>query len=185
MARRTESSHVALLRAVNVGGNNLLPMKGLAELFIGAGCTDVQTYIASGNVIFHADDAVMEGLSERITNEIFKCYKHRPAVILRTAEQLRAVIQANPFSSVAADEKALHVLFLADLADARAAAKLDPDRSRPDVFALRNRELYLHLRNGMGRTKLTTTYFDSILKTTSTARSWRTVLKLYDLMKCA
>ena len=60
-------------------------------------------------------------------------------------------------------------------------AGLDAGRSAPDAFAVVGREIYLQLPNGMGRTKLTNAYFDSKLKTVSTARNWRTVLKLLEM----
>jgi uncharacterized protein (DUF1697 family) len=59
---------------------------------------------------------------------------------------------------------------------------LDPARSAPDAFHVRGKEIYLHLPNGMARTKLTNAYFDSKLSTTCTARNWATVLKLSEMM---
>jgi uncharacterized protein (DUF1697 family) len=60
---------------------------------------------------------------------------------------------------------------------------LDAGRSAPDAFRVRGREIYLHLPNGMGRSKLTNGYFDSKLSTISTARNWATVLKLSEMME--
>jgi uncharacterized protein (DUF1697 family) len=80
-------------------------------------------------------------------------------------------------------EKELYVLFLADLPALRCIQDLDPDRSPPDAFKVRGREIYLRLPNGAARTKLTNQYFDSKLRTVSTARNWRTVTKLFELME--
>jgi uncharacterized protein (DUF1697 family) len=55
-------AQVALLRGINVGGKNIVPMKDLAEIFACGGCRDVRTYIQSGNVIFRAPAAVLKGL---------------------------------------------------------------------------------------------------------------------------
>jgi len=68
-------------------------------------------------------------------------------------------------------------------ASARAIAGLDPARSAPDIFHARGQEIYLHLPNGMARTKLTNAYFDSKLSTICTARNWTTVLKLSEMMR--
>jgi len=176
----TASTHVALLRGVNVGGKNCVPMKDLAEIFAKAGCGDVRTYIQSGNVLFRATPAIAEGVPSRITAQIAKRFACQVPVVLRTADQFTAAVRNNPFREV--PQEALHVYFLAGVPDAARAAQLDPDRSKPDAFVVHGREIYLHLPNGIGRSKLTNAYFDSKLSTISTARNWRTVLKLLELM---
>jgi uncharacterized protein (DUF1697 family) len=175
-------THVALLRGINVGGKNVLPMKDLAQMFSDAGCANVHTYIQSGNVVFEAPAGATK-IAEGITTKIEKRYGFRIPVILRTSQQLRKTIRENPFLAVGANEKALHVYFLADAPSAGAIAGLDPSRSAPDVFHVRGQEIYLHLPNGMARTKLTNAYFDSKLSTTCTARNWATVLKLSEMME--
>jgi len=155
-------------------------MKDLAEIFAKAGCTGVRTYIQSGNVLFRATRAVAEALPLRIAAQIAKRFGFQIPVVLRTAEQLAATIKNNPFRDI--PHEALHVYFLAGVPDAVRAAQLDPERSKPDTFLVQGSEIYLHLPNGMGRSKLTNAYFDSKLATVSTARNWRTILKLLELM---
>ncbi len=174
-------THVALLRGINVGGNNLLPMKELALMFAAAGCTDVRTYIQSGNVIFQAP-AGTSRIADMVAANIEKQFGFRVPVILRTSQQLRKTIRDNPYLAAAADQKALYVYFMAHAPNARAIAGLDPGRSAPDAFYVRGQEIYLHLPNGMGRSKLTNAYFDSKLSTICTARNWATVLKLAEMM---
>jgi len=176
-------THVALLRGINVGGKNILPMKDLAQMFADAGCTDVRTYIQSGNVIFKKADTLR--LADAITANVQKRFGFRIPVILRTSEQLRKTIGDNPFLTAEADQKALHVYFLAAAPNARAIAGLDRGRSAPDAFHVRGQEIYLHLPNGMARTKLTNGYFDSKLSTVCTARNWSTVLKLAEIMQAS
>jgi uncharacterized protein (DUF1697 family) len=180
---KTLSTNVALLRGINVGGCNVLPMSELAGMFVKAGCADVRTYIQSGNVIFRTDGGILQSLHERIAGEIAKRFGYRIPVVLRTAEELGGVIRSNPFLKAGVSEKALHVYFLAHAPDARNVASLDPHRSPPDQFQVRGREVYMLLPNGTARSKLTNSYFDSKLSTTSTARNWNTVLKLFDLMR--
>jgi uncharacterized protein (DUF1697 family) len=175
--------YVALLRGINVGGNNVLPMKALAAMFESAGCRDVRTYIQSGNVVFSAPAAVVRKLSDAITKAIEKRFGFRVPVVIRTSEELARTIRENPFLKTGADEKAFHVYFLAALPETKSIAGLDPNRSTPDVFHVREREIYLHLPNGMGRSKLTNAYFDSRLATVSTARNWTTVRKLLAMME--
>jgi uncharacterized protein (DUF1697 family) len=174
------STHVALLRGVNVGGKNCVPMKELADIFVKAGCADVRTYIQSGNVLFRATRTIAKSLPPRITEQIAKRFGCQIPVVLRTAEQLATAVRNNPFRKV--PQEALHVYFLAGLPDASRVAQLDPERSKPDAFLVHGREIYLHLPNGIGRSKLTNAYFDSKLAITSTARNWRTTLKLLELM---
>jgi uncharacterized protein (DUF1697 family) len=174
-------THVALLRGINVGGKNTLPMKDLVKIFSDAGCTSVRTYIQSGNVIFEAP-AGAPGIGDKVAAAITKRFGFRVPVILRTSQQLLKTIRDNPFLPAVEDQRWLHVYFLADAPNAGAIAGLDPARSTPDVFHVRGQEIYLHLPNGMGRSKLTNAYFDSKLSTTCTARNWATVLKLSEMM---
>ena len=173
--------YVALLRGVNVGGKNRLPMKDLAAMFADAGCADVVTYIQSGNVVFRATDACAARVPAAVAKAVAERLAFRAPVVMRTAAELRAVARGNPFLKPGADPDALHVLFLADRPAAARVAELDPHRSPPDEFEVRGREVYFRCPNGVGRSKLTNAYFDSKLATTSTLRNWRTVLKLVEM----
>ncbi len=174
--------HVALLRGINVGGKNILPMKELAAMFERAGGAHVRTYIQSGNVIFEAvPDAAK--IADSVSAKIEKKFGFRIPMVLRTYEQLAKAIAGNPFLKAGMEQKALHVYFLADTPSVACCTSLDKNRSAPDAFEVRGSEIYLHMPNGMGRTKLTNAYFDSKLLTTSTARNWATILKLAEMME--
>jgi uncharacterized protein (DUF1697 family) len=176
------ATYVALLRGINLAGKNKIPMADLEKMFTKAGCTNVRTYIQSGNVIFRAAAEISVRLPEMIAAQINKQFGYKVPVMLRTVEEIGDVIRGNPFLKEGAPEDSLHVLFLADLPNPPAVKNLDPNRSSPDTFIVLGKEVYLRLPNGMGRTKLTNPYFDSKLKTISTARNWRTVTKLLELM---
>lgn len=180
---KNPSRCVALLRGINVGGKNVLPMKELAAMFAKAGCGEVATYIQSGNVVFSATDKVAAGLGGVIEEQVEKQFGLRVPVVLRTAVEMDRAIRDNPFLKAGAREEMLHVSFLADLPGTAMIAGLDAGRSAPDEFAVVGREIYLHLPNGAARTKLTNAYFDSKLKTVSTMRNWRTVLKLAEMTR--
>jgi uncharacterized protein (DUF1697 family) len=175
--------HVALLRGVNVGGKNSVPMKRLVALCFDAGCRDVQTYIQSGNIVFRATDAIAHRIPSLIGKELLSRLGLRIPVVMRTSAELGAVARSNPFLEAGVDAERVHVAFLADRPSTAQMASLDPDRSPPDAFAVRGREIYLHCPNGLARTKLTNGYFDSRLGTTSTVRNWHTVLKLLELTR--
>lgn len=176
-------THLALLRGVNVGGKNKLPMKALAEMFVAAGCANVRTFIQSGNVVFDAPPRVAATLGALIPARIAEGFGYRTPVVLRTVQHLAEVVADNPFLAHGAPEDSLGVLFLADLPEPGRVDLLDPDRSPPDSFLVLEREVYLKLPNGFARTRLTNAYFDSKLATVSTGRNWRTVTKLLAMMR--
>lgn len=172
---------IALLRGVNVGGRNKLPMEDLKAMVEGLGGQRVRTYIQSGNVVFEAAGTVARQAAESLAAAIAREAGISPPVVLRTLSELRRIVGDNPYVGPNREERELHVVFLADLPSADDVAALDHRRSPPDEFAVRGREIYLRCPNGLARTKLSNAYFDSRLKTTSTVRNWRTTLKLLEL----
>ncbi len=173
--------YVALLRGINVGGKNGLPMKELAAMFVAAGCSEVTTYIQSGNVVFGAPARVAERLPDEIGRAIAERFGFQAPIVTRTDAEIRRIAEGNPFLADGADPDKLHVVFLADEPSDRAVHSLDARRSPPDRFVVNGSEIYLHCPDGFGRSKLTNGYFDSKLRTVSTVRNWRTVLKLLEL----
>jgi uncharacterized protein (DUF1697 family) len=173
---------VALLRGINVGGKNKLPMKDLAALFVEAGCEDVRTFIQSGNVLFTAPPGLLAELPRLAAARIEERFGFAVPVVLRTARQLRETVRDNPFLAEGSPEEMLHVLFLADRPDRKSVGSLDPDRGKPDSFVVHGQDVYLRLPDGVARTKLTNAYFDSKLGTVSTGRNWRTVTKVLELL---
>lgn len=174
-------AHVALLRGINVGGKRSLPMKALAESFVAAGCTDVRTYIQSGNVVFRAPKALAPKLSTVLPRLIAKAAGFDVPVVLRSGEELRAAVKRNPYLKSGTPSDLCHLMFLAEVPAAAHVKRLDPGRSTPDEFVLVGRDAYLKLPNGVARSKLTNAYFDSTLETVSTLRNWRTVLTLLEM----
>lgn len=177
------TAHVALLRGVNVGGKNKLPMKDLAAMFEAAGCREVRTYIQSGNVVFRASKAVASRARRSVEAAIAKRLGKDVPVILRTVAEMREAVRENPFATPNTDAKSLHVAFLAARPSASRVKALDTDRSPPDELAVHGSEVYLRLPNGVARTKLTNAYLDGRLATTSTVRNWRTVQKLLEMLE--
>jgi len=177
------SRHVALLRGINVGGTRLLPMKGLAELCTAVGCGEVQTYIQSGNVVFSAPKPLVAKLPAVLAAAILRKFKFEVPVVVRSAEALARVAENNPFLGKGIDPDWLHVAFLADAPGPEQVASLDPNRSPGDEWVVAERDIYLHFPKGAGQSKLTNQYLESRLKTVSTFRNWRTVLKLLEMAR--
>lgn len=172
--RRATDIHVALLRGINLGSKNRIPMRDLSAIFTRTGCGEVRTCIQSGNVIFRAD----RKLSRQIPAIVEKTLD--VPVITRALGELRSTVTSNPFLAAGADPGKLHVYFLAKEPSRKKAASLDPHRSPPDEIALEGRDIYLHCPKGTARTRFTNAYLDSTLGTTCTLRRWSTVLKVLE-----
>lgn len=143
------SIHIALLRAVNVGGTGKLPMVELRAMCEALGFEDVQTYIASGNVIFRSrtsGQAVKQALEVALA-----AYAGKPVgVMLRTPDEIAGVLEANPFVDAAPNRVVAIFLDEAPPADA-----LDAVTHRKDeALALGRREIYVHYGAGMADSKL-------------------------------
>ena len=91
-----EHRYVALLRGVNVGGRNKLPMADLKDLFAAAGCAAVRTYIQSGNVVFDAAHDLAEAVPEIVTLAIRRRFGYETAVVARSGEEVRQVVTSSP-----------------------------------------------------------------------------------------
>ena len=177
-----EQRYVALLRGINVGGKNRLPMADLRDIFTAAGCAAVRTYIQSGNAVFKATDDLAEAVPELVAQAILQRFGYETTVVVRSGEEMRQVASSNPFDT-SGDPRFLHVAFLRDTPGAEAVSSLDPERSPPDEFAVRGRDVYLRYPNGVARSKLTNEYLASRLQTVSTMRNWRTVLRLLEMVE--
>ena len=173
--------NVALLRGINVGGKNRLPMKDLAAMFVEAGCDDVRTYIQSGNVLFEAAQTLRKDIPSLISASILNSFGYQVPVLTRTAQEFKDIAQANPFVTAGAEADKLHVVFLSELPNGAQVATLEQNQSSGDEFAVLGREIYLYCPNGFAGAKLTNSYFDSRLSATSTTRNWRTVRKILEL----
>ena len=125
-----EHRYVALLRGVNVGGKNRLPMADLRDIFTAAGCAAVRTYIQSGNVVFDAAHDLAEAVPEIVTLAIRRRFGYESVVVLRSGEELRQVVNSNPFDT-SGDPRLLHVAFLKDKPGAEAVSRLDPEAFAP------------------------------------------------------
>ena len=182
MVSGRKSDYVALLRGINVGGKHRLPMSELVGFCEALGCTDVRTYIQSGNVVFSASRALARALPKRLSEAIMEQAGLSVPVVIRASSELHEVVQANPFVGRGIQTKVLHVAFLQRAPRAPDLGSLDHWRCTPDEFEVVGSNVYLHCPRGFARTKLTTAYFDTRLRVVSTVRNWKTVLTLDDMV---
>jgi uncharacterized protein (DUF1697 family) len=170
------SRYVALLRGVNVGGNRKIPMPELRDLFEALGYSAVVTFIQSGNVVFSAEQPVSAVSLDAAIEERFGIAN--ADVVLRTAVQLRRVIDAHPYRGI--DDTKLHVGFMTRKPAPASVEQLDLAPFHPEQALVRGAEIYFYLPNGMGRTKLPS-YIDRRLGVPTTIRNWNTTTKLLEL----
>jgi len=171
------TTYVALLRGVNVGGRNALPMADLRRIAEGCGHRDARTYIQSGNLVFTSDEADAAAIARGLHDAILAEAGVDSPVALRTRGDLERVAAANPFLAAAADVAHLHVTFLLEPPAPAALGGLDLAAYRPEQAAIAGSELYLHLPAGMGRSRLATDLARR-RDLAGTTRNWRTVTTL-------
>jgi uncharacterized protein (DUF1697 family) len=171
---------VALLRAVNLGPRNKVSMPALRELVRSLGHGDAETYLQSGNVVFSSDRADADGLAGELRAALSGRLGLDVDVLLRTGEELAAVVAANPFPEALEEPAKLHEVFLNRDPEPGRHAVLDPSAYEPDAFRFGTRAVYVHYPNGAGRSKLTADVWRR-LGVVATARNWNTVTKLVAL----
>ena len=175
-------THLALLRGINVSGKNKIRMADLTRILTELGLGAVQTYIQSGNALFHAPAKLRKQLPKLMAAAIQERFSLNVPVVVLTRAELNEAIAGNPYPQAVATPKQLHVLFLADSPAAELLATLDYARSAPDRFHVSGRFIYMHLAGSAADTRLTNAYFDSKLKTISTGRNWQTITTLQAMM---
>lgn len=165
------TAYVALLRAVNVGGTGKLPMSDLKAMCEAAGYTRVETYIASGNVVFESKESAKK-VQARLEADL-EAYAGKPVgVLVRSAAEMAAVLAANPFPE--RDPSRTVAVFL-DAAPPRDALKAVTGQA-DELIRPGKREIYIHYPSGQGRSKLKIGEAAS-----GTARNMNTVAKLAEM----
>lgn len=177
-------TYVALLRGINVGGKNLLPMKDLVALLEALGAQGVRTYIQSGNAVFRHRDPSTK-LVKRVRAAIHKSHGFDPHVLLTDLSSLERAAAANPFPEGESDPKSLHLFFLSGKPKKPNMDALEELRAPRERFHLGALAFYLHAPDGIARSKLAARA-EKALGVPVTARNWRTVGKVIELAKqCA
>lgn len=168
---------VALLRAVNLGARNKVPMAELRRQLEAAGYEDVRTYVASGNVILDGPRSPA-ALSAALESLVADAFGVTTTVMLRRPRDLAATVAAHPFGS---DSSETHVAFLAGRPGKAAAARLEAAATGPDLAVLAGAEVFLRLPQGVHGSRLSGARIEKLLGLPATVRNWRTVATLADL----
>lgn len=171
---------IALLRGINVGGRNIVPMAQLRESLGAMGLGDVRTYIQSGNVVFESGRAPGRRLVADMQKAIEKDFGCAPAIRLLSAEALTKAVDGNPFADRDGAEKSVHLMFLASAPDETSLARAEALAADSEDCALRGDVFYLYAPHGVGRSKLLKGA-EKALGVEATARNLRTVRKILAL----
>jgi uncharacterized protein (DUF1697 family) len=172
------TTHIALLRGINVGGTRKIPMARLRELLESAEFARVRTYIQSGNVLVDSDDEPAS-VAARIEQLLRSEFGFDVPTVVRSRDELAAVVAADPFGDVVDNEQFYTVSFYAQAPDRTPFDELDADEFAPELFELRERELYAWMPGGQGRSPMMQQLGRARFNPKSaTARGWRTVIRL-------
>ncbi|MFZ5476065.1 MAG: DUF1697 domain-containing protein [Myxococcota bacterium] len=173
--------HVLLLRGVNVGTKNSLPMAELRAMLASLGCTDVATYVQSGNAVL-ATTLPTDELTARIEAALGR-YMGRPiATTLRTEADLRRVVERNPFPELVSQPSLLCVTFLSRTPTAPELAPLYGADFGEERFHVAGAEIYTWHPGGQGRSALAAALGKLRLPGAVTTRNWSTVTKLLEML---
>jgi uncharacterized protein (DUF1697 family) len=173
-------THIALLRGINLASRNGVPMVELREHLTALGYGDVRTLLQSGNVVLDADTSP-ERLAEDLEREIVAQFEVKTQVVVRTREQLAAVVALDPLREVVEQDKLYQVSFLSDEPSPEAIEKLEAADLAPERFVHVGREIYAWHPEGIQRSPLAKLLSDRRLGVVATARNWNTTVKLLAL----
>ena len=174
------TSFIALLRGINVGAKTSIRMAELRALAEGIGLSDVRTYIQSGNLLFGAEQA--DGLEEKLESAVARAFLPVP-VIVRSAGQWADYASSNPFPDAAEAEPNRLMMMLSKRPPQAEAASALQERARDgERVALAGGTLWIHYRAGAGTSKLSPLLIDRLVGSPATARNWRTVLKIGEML---
>ena len=171
---------IALLRGINVGGHNKLPMRELVQLLESLGLANVKTYIQSGNVVFQSERTDLPALSSEIGTAVQERHGFTPRVLLLSLADFQTAVSQNPFPEAQDNHKTVHFYFLESAPPNPDLTVLEAVKTESERFALIDTVFYLHAPDGIGRSKLAVKV-EKAMGVAATARNWRTASKLLEM----
>lgn len=172
----------ALLRGINLGKRQLksAELKAVVESL---GYSDVKTLLASGNVVFTAEEADAEAIEHRLHDALAKATGLKSEVFVRSPQELAAVIAANPFPDATSERPSFVVVsFHRAPVDQEKLARLAEIHDGPERIHALERELYIDFPEGQARSVLHPAMSKAKLDPVNTGRNWNTVLKIRDAL---
>lgn len=171
--------YIALLRGINVSGQKKIPMAELRELLAKSGFSDVQTYIQSGNVVFKSLEVNIEKLELKMHDAIKDHFGFEVPIIIKTPIALKQIFDDCPFPE---DKKVnSYFTFLYKIPEDNLVQEASKLSYPNEEFIITDSCIYFYCSTGYGKAKYSNNFFERKLKTTSTARNYRTITKLLSL----
>jgi uncharacterized protein (DUF1697 family) len=171
--------YIAFLRAVNVGGHHTVKMDYLRRLFASLGFSNVETFIASGNVVFETTSKNAQALEREIEKRLREALGYEVATFIRTDAELAIVASYKPFSQSDLDgAAALNIAFLGDVLDDKSSRRLMTLRTDIDDFHIHEREIYWLCRQKQSGSKISNAVLEKAIGRKSTMRGANTVQKM-------
>lgn len=174
------SKYVAFLRAINVGGNTIIKMADLKQIFESLGLENVQTYIQSGNVIFESAEEDTAFLETLIESQVEKATGFKTRLFVRTIREVQSIANKSPFTAKA--DETVHVAFLKEKPGKKHQAVLLTFKSDADDFAVKGREVH-NLRYDRDKSIFSNNFIEKILKIPSTTRNMTVIKKIAEKYK--
>lgn len=173
------TTHLALLRGINVSGHNMIKMEALKLMLEQLGFSNVRTYVQSGNVFIDSEEESASKIGFMIKQEIFKTFGHDvPAVVISKAD-LESCFSNNPFlKEKEADTKKLYVAFVSVALKKENINDLKVSQFKPDEVAIDENKIFIKYAVGAGKTRFDQKYIEKKLNLTATIRNWNTVTNL-------
>lgn len=168
---------VALLRAINVGGR-VVKMERLRQIFTAAKFRAVQTFIASGNVIFECNATGIAEVEEQIENCLSASLGYEVATFVRTTGEVAQIAELNPFSTEAEDGSTLYIGFLKRAPERRARESVELLSSATDLFHINKRELYWLCRTRLSDSPVSGAVLEKKLGMAMTMRNRNTLRRI-------
>jgi len=172
---------IALLRGINVGGHNILPMADLRRDLESLKLRNVRTYIQSGNVVFDSTARSPAPLAGKVARRIEQQHGFRPQVLVLKPEDLMTAIESNPFPTAVSDPATLHFYFLSGPAVDPDTAALDRAKTSTERYEITDAVFYLHAPDGIARSRLAANV-EKHLGVAATARNFRTIEKIASML---
>jgi len=176
-------TYISILRGINVSGHKKILMADLKALFEQIGFENVVTYIQSGNVVFKSkNEFSIKELSSKVETAIFETYQFEVPVLILTPEELKSIVENNPFFKVDGfDSERVYFTFLADKPDNEKVEIVSKLTFFPDEFIIHDKSVYIYCPVSYGKSKLNNNFFENKLKIKATTRNWKTTVQLLEL----
>lgn len=177
------TTHLALLRGINVSGHNMMKMEALKAMLENIGFTNVRTYLQSGNVFVDTPEESASKVGFMIKQEIFKVFGHEVPTIVITKEDLELCFKNSPYlKEKDIDTKKLYVAFVSTALKSENINDLKISQFKPDEASIDGNRIFIKYAVGAGKTRLEGKYIEKKLNVIVTMRNWNTVtnlLKMY------